>query len=643
MDSLGTAASPPLPPSADPRPRGAPEVAQAEGDEEKEEDPLDAFMKGIAAQTRQPSSSTPDAPPKPARFDDDSDGDLYAALGGRDDGAEEDDDDRGSDDASSADEDDRDDAPPATARRGKHIAALPPVDHSAITYIPIARPPYTPHPTLLPPVAAAMQARQSALDVVSVPPSITPPCPDFTLLPLPPAVVAVLSSALSSTSLTPIQAQAIPLALLHRDLVALAQTGSGKTLAYLLPLFLHVAAQPALSTGEGPIALVVVPTRELGEQVYVEARRLQRGWRERKWRVCAVLGGSNKHEQYRALLKGVELVVATPGRLLDLIAMGACRMQRCSLLMLDEADRLMSLGFDRQLRSIVGQIRPDRHTLLFSATMPDRVGRLCRDLLTDPVRVTAGTKGAVSDLVRQEAVIVKDEPAKLAWLQRQLPALLAVGPVLVFTNTQVSAVALHRQLVQLLPQHPSLPLHGGLHQHERLTALHRFKEGKLPVLVATDVAARGLDVKGIGAVVVWEVGKAQEGHVHRVGRVGRAGHEGRAITLLMEADGLRGGDVVAATMSEAGEAVPAALQPLLHSAAAHSPRGAEALLAVGVQGRAGHLAEDGTAGRAAGVLYLLPYPSLLSHLRPRSTALCLCLPRARSLLLRLRLSPLHRL
>ena len=311
------------------------------------------------------------------------------------------------------------------------------------------------------------------------------------------------------------------------------------------------------------MALVVAPTRELGEQIFVVARRLSRQW---GWRVAAVLGGSNKHEQYKAMLRGVDIVVCTPGRLLDLLSMGACSLFRCSFLVLDEADRMLSLGFDRQVRSIVGQLRPDRQTLLFSATLPARVERLCAAVVRrDAVRVVVGIGGVVSHHVRQEVVIVQDEAAKLSWLRLHLPSLLQLSSVLIFTNTKASADALAASLASKASSSPvsAASLHGDQHQHQRLETMRRFRSGSLPVLVATDVAARGLDVQSLRVVVVYAVGRDKDGHVHRVGRVGRAGEEGRAVTLLMRQDGGKGGRLVLESMKEAGEQPPSELLQLV--------------------------------------------------------------------------------
>ena len=626
MAAMGTSPSPSPSPTLPPLP---PPTTSADDDEE---DPLDSFMRSLA----HPPPVSHSSLSKPSPFDDDADDDdaddddddVDALLDSRDD---DDDGDRGGEDDdgggdSSPSSPDRDAS--TAAPRKQRIAELAPLDHSAIVYPPIVRPPYTPHPSLLPPMSPEFQSRIAALDVTSSPPSLTPPCPDLSLLPLPSALISSLSSSLSP-HLTPIQSLSIPLALLHHNLIAQATTGSGKTLAYLLPLLLHCSHQPPSPSAPshptpsplhpfptGPTALILLPTRELASQVFTEARRLTRAWgTTRKWRVVALLGGSNRHEQVRAMGKGggvVDVVVATPGRLLEGVEQGWCGMGRVSMVVLDEADRLMSMGFDRQVRSVVGQVRPDRQALLFSATMPERVVRLCRDVVGEAaVRVTAGVRGVVSEGVRQEVVVVKDDAAKLAWLISHLPQL--PPPVLLFTSTQASCTSLHQQLTRLLPHLPSLPLHGSMHQPARVEAVRRLKGGGVRVVVATDVAARGLDVKGLGAVVVWEVGRDKDSHIHRVGRVGRAGREGRAVTLLTEDSGFKGGGIVADTMREAGEEVPVQLRwlPVVGTDRGGSDR-RRGKRGEGGAGRGGRAGVTSAGRECGGLLGAVPPPPSLA-------------------------------
>lgn len=197
---------------------------------------------------------------------------------------------------------------------------------------------------------------------------------------------------------TPIQCQSCPIVLSGRDLIGIAKTGSGKTAAFVLPMMVHIMDQPELGKGEGPIGVICAPTRELAQQIYSEAKKFAKVY---GIRISGVYGGMSKFEQFKELKAGCEVVVATPGRLIDMIKMKALTMQRATYLVLDEADRMFDLGFEPQIRSIVGQIRPDRQTLLFSATMPKRVERLAREILTDPIRVTVGEVGSANEDITQ--------------------------------------------------------------------------------------------------------------------------------------------------------------------------------------------------------------------------------------------------
>lgn len=202
---------------------------------------------------------------------------------------------------------------------------------------------------------------------------------------------------------TPIQCQACPIALSGRDLIGIAKTGSGKTAAFVLPMLVHIMDQAELGKGEGPIGVICAPTRELAQQIYSETKKFAKAY---GIRISGVYGGMSKFEQFKELKAGCEVVVATPGRLIDMIKMKALTMLRTTYLVLDEADRMFDLGFEPQIRSIVGQIRPDRQTSLFSATMPKRVERLAREVLADPIRVTVGEIGSANEDITQVSVAV---------------------------------------------------------------------------------------------------------------------------------------------------------------------------------------------------------------------------------------------
>lgn len=315
---------------------------------------------------------------------------------------------------------------------------------------------------------------------------------------------------------TAIQAQALPAALSGRDVLGIAKTGSGKTAAFVLPMIVHLMDQPELQKGEGPIGVVVAPTRELAEQIHKETRRFSKPY---GLGVCAAFGGLSKHQQFKDLKAGCEVAVCTPGRMIDLIKMKACTMKRVTYLVFDEADRMFDMGFEPQVRSIMGQIRPDRQTLLFSATMPRRVERLAADALTSPIRITVGEVGAANEDIKQVVEVVYDVAHKQKWLLDRLQGFIDEGDVLVFANQKARVDELCAALQAAGARVASI--HGDMDQHTRMTTLNDFKAGQFHALVATDVAARGLDIKSIKTVVNYDAAKDIDTHVHRISRHSR--------------------------------------------------------------------------------------------------------------------------
>lgn len=339
---------------------------------------------------------------------------------------------------------------------------------------------------------------------------------------------------------TNIQCQALPIVLSGSDIIGIAKTGSGKTAAFVLPMIVHIMDQPELDKGEGPIGVVCAPTRELAHQIYLEARKFAKPYGVR---VSAVYGGMSKLEQFKELKAGTEIVVATPGRLIDLLKMKALTMRRATYLVLDEADRMFDLGFEPQIRSIVGQIRPDRQTLLFSATMPRRVEKLAREILSDPVRVTVGEVGMANEDITQVVQVIPSDAEKLPWLLEKLQGMIDEGDVLVFASKKASVDEIESQLAQR--GFKVAALHGDKDQASRMEILQKFKSGTFHVLVATDVAARGLDIKSIKSVVNFDIAKDMDMHVHRIGRTGRAGDkDGVAYTLITQKEARFAGELV---------------------------------------------------------------------------------------------------
>ncbi|CAI9767865.1 unnamed protein product [Fraxinus pennsylvanica] len=339
---------------------------------------------------------------------------------------------------------------------------------------------------------------------------------------------------------TPIQCQALPIVLSGRDVIGIAKTGSGKTASFVLPMIVHIMDQPELGKEEGPIGVVCAPTRELAHQIYLEAKKFAKA---HGIRVSAVYGGMSKLDQFKELKAGCEIVVATPGRLIDMIKMKALTMLRATYLVLDEADRMFDLGFEPQIRSIVGQIRPDRQTLLFSATMPHKVEKLAREILTDPVRITVGEVGVANEDITQVVQVIPSDAEKMPWLLERLPALIDEGDVLVFASKKNTVDEVESQVSQR--GFKVAALHGDKDQASRMEILQKFKSGTYHVLIATDVAARGLDIKSIKSVVNFDIAKDMDMHVHRIGRTGRAGDkDGTAFTLITHKEARFAGELV---------------------------------------------------------------------------------------------------
>ncbi|GFZ13805.1 P-loop containing nucleoside triphosphate hydrolases superfamily protein [Actinidia rufa] len=356
---------------------------------------------------------------------------------------------------------------------------------------------------------------------------------------------------------TPIQCQALPIVLSGRDIIGIAKTGSGKTAAFVLPMIVHVMDQPELEKEEGPIGVICAPTRELAHQIYLEAKKFAKS---HGIRVSAVYGGMSKLDQFKELKAGCEIVVATPGRLIDMLKMKALTMLRATYLVLDEADRMFDLGFEPQIRSIVGQIRPDRQTLLFSATMPRKVEKLAREILTDPIRVTVGEVGMANEDITQVVQVIPSDAEKMPWLIERVPALIDNGDVLVFASKKATVDEIESQLAQR--GFKVAALHGDKDQASRMDILQKFKSGMYHVLIATDVAARGLDIKSIKSVVNFDIARDMDMHVHRIGRTGRAGDkDGTAYTLITQKEARFAGELVNSLIA-AGQNVCAELMDL---------------------------------------------------------------------------------
>jgi len=327
---------------------------------------------------------------------------------------------------------------------------------------------------------------------------------------------------------TPIQKQAIPLVLAGRDLMAQAQTGTGKTAAFALPLLQKM--QPFANTSTSPArhpvrALVLAPTRELAIQVY---ESIVTYGKHMPLRSTVVYGGVGLDTQTPQLRAGVEVLVATPGRLLDHAGSRTLSLAQVEYLVLDEADRMLDMGFLPDLKRILSLLQQNRQTLLFSATFDDNITRLAQSFLRDPLKVEVARRNTAAETVEQVVHKAREED-KVDALVRVVNA-REISQAIVFTRTKLTADRLGRQLLRRSLD--AAVIHGDKAQSERLLALDRFKRGETRLLVATDIAARGIDIAELPCVVNYELPYSPEDYVHRIGRTGRAGAEGLAVSLV---------------------------------------------------------------------------------------------------------------
>jgi ATP-dependent RNA helicase RhlE len=323
---------------------------------------------------------------------------------------------------------------------------------------------------------------------------------------------------------TPIQQQTIPIVMSRRDVIGIAQTGTGKTAAFALPLLHGLAADPRPAVPKSCRILVLSPTRELSSQILDSFRTYGRHLRIK---TALAIGGVSMRAQVHSLLSGVDVLVATPGRLLDLVKTNALRLDGVECLVLDEADRMLDMGFIHDIRKIVARLPIRRQTLMFSATMPRAIAELAAHMLRDPIKVAVAPEAATADRVEQRIIRV-DRPAKTAILIDVLRR-ETIDRCLVFTRTKHGADKVARNL-----RHAGIvadAIHGNKSQGQRERVLAAFRKGEVRTLVATDIAARGIDVDGISHVVNYDVPNVPETYVHRVGRTARAGAEGIAISL----------------------------------------------------------------------------------------------------------------
>ncbi|XP_034287791.1 probable ATP-dependent RNA helicase DDX43 [Pantherophis guttatus] len=330
---------------------------------------------------------------------------------------------------------------------------------------------------------------------------------------------------------TPIQSQAWPIILQGFDLIGIAQTGTGKTLAYLMPGFIHLDSQPiSREKRNGPGMLVLIPTRELALQV--EAECLKYSYKGIK-SIC-IYGGGDRKGQINTVTKGVDIVIATPGRLNDLQMNSFINLRSITYLVLDEADRMLDMGFEPQIMKILLDVRPDRQTVMTSATWPSGVRRLAKSYLKDPMIVYVGTLDLAAVNTVEQKIIVIPEEEKRAFTHHFVDTMKSDDKAIIFVGKKLTADDLSSDFG--LQGIPVQSLHGNREQCDREQALDDFKKGKVRVLIATDLASRGLDVHDITHVFNYDFPRNIEEYVHRVGRTGRAGRKGEAITLVTRSD-----------------------------------------------------------------------------------------------------------
>ncbi|KAF7731216.1 ATP-dependent RNA helicase dbp2 [Apophysomyces ossiformis] len=426
---------------------------------------------------------------------------------------------------------------------------------------------YTEHPAVAARTPDEVQQIRDAANMTVTGYSVPKPLKTFEEANFPSYVMKELSQ-LGFASPTPIQCQGWPMALSGRDVVGVAETGSGKTLAYTLPAIVHINAQPLLEPGDGPIVLVLAPTRELAVQIQSECTKF--GHSSRIKNTC-LYGGTSRGPQIRDLQRGVEICIATPGRLIDMIESGKTNLRRVTYLVLDEADRMLDMGFEPQIRKIVNQIRPDRQTLMWSATWPKSVQRLAETYLKDYIQVTVGSLSLSASQNVTQIVEVCAEQEKRGKLITQLERIMeepeSERKTIIFTSTKRTADDITRFLRQ--DGFPALAIHGDKQQSERDWVLNQFRTGGHPIMVATDVASRGIDVKDVKYVINYDFPTNIEDYVHRVGRTGRGGRTGMSVTFFTAENARQARDLVA-ILQETKQNVDPRLQMM---AATGGPRG----------------------------------------------------------------------
>ena len=448
-------------------------------------------------------------------------------------------------------------------KRASEKRELPTVDHSQVAYTPFRKDLYIPCPDVSRLSAEEVITLREDLGGINVRGKRCPaPISNWYQCGLSDKVLKELDRKQFKGPF-PIQAQAIPAIMAGRDVIGIAETGSGKTLAYLLPMFRHVLDQSPVADGEGPIAVIMSPTRELTTQIYKEAKvnATQGFCKHLNIRTACVYGGSGVTGQLAELKRGVEVVVCTPGRMIDVLCLSngkITNLRRVTYLVVDEADRMFDLGFEPQIMKIVDGCQPGRQTVMFSATFPKHVEKLAKRILTKPVEILVGLRNQTCQFVEQFVEVVSEED-KFPRLLEVLKEWYSKGNILIFVERHNEADELFLDLVQA--GFDCLVLHGQHDQTDRDGTIADFKKGVKTVLVATSIAARGLDVKSLVLVINYRCPNHMEDYIHRIGRTGRAGKKGTSITFITPEEMKYAYELVR-VLEQSNQEVPEELQEL---------------------------------------------------------------------------------
>ncbi|KAK9788887.1 putative Pre-mRNA-processing ATP-dependent RNA helicase PRP5 [Seiridium cardinale] len=513
--------------------------------DEEEEDPLDAFMNDL--------ESKPIAPaPKPKKPNGvkvepvDQEPEAYFS---------------GNDDYDYAKKEDAPDAFLEKVNKARKKKDIPTIDYSKLDLAPLRKNFWVEPAELSEMTEAELTDLRLELDGIKVAGKDVPkPVQKWSQCALSRRTLDIIDS-LGFDKPTPIQMQAFPAIMSGRDIIGIAKTGSGKTLAFLLPMFRHIKDQEPLKENDGPIGLIMTPTRELATQIHRDCKPFLKSMGLRA--VCAY-GGAPIKDHIAELKRGAEIVVCTPGRMIDLLAANQGRvtnLKRVTYVVLDEADRMFDMGFEPQVMKILNNMRPDRQNILFSATMPRIMDALAKKILRDPVEITVGGKSVVAPEITQ-IVEVREEENKFIRLLELLGELYdrdEDARSLIFVERQEKADKLLKELLQ--KGYPCMSIHGGKDQVDRDSTISDFKAGVVPIMIATSVAARGLDVKQLKLVVNYDAPNHLEDYVHRAGRTGRAGNKGTAVTFVTS-EQENSAFCIAKALEQSGQPIPDSIKTM---------------------------------------------------------------------------------